>query len=98
MIEIVDPRGPWQARRSGLAPRRPVGELRRIGLLCNEASVAHGSMHFSRYLRILRRVLPARLGAVELMTETKPILTRPAELAQLERFRGWHAVINGLGK
>jgi hypothetical protein len=98
MIEIVDPRGPRESRASALAPRRAAGELRRIGLLCNEASVAHGTMHFSRYLRILQRVLPARLGAVEFITETKPILTRPADVAQLERFRGWHAVINGLGK
>ena len=98
MIEIVDPRGPWQAQALGLAPRRPAHELRRIGLLCNEASVAHGTMHFSRYLRILQRVLPSRLGDVAFTTETKPVLTQPAEQEQLERFRGWHAVINGLGK
>ena len=98
MIEIVDPRGPWRSHAVGLAPRQPAREVRRIGLLCNEASIAHGTMHFSRYLRILRRVLPERLGDVEFTTETKPILTRPAEQVQLERFLGWHAVINGLGK
>jgi hypothetical protein len=55
-------------------------------------------MHFQRYLGILQRVLPERLGPLEFTTEIKPILTRPAEIAQLERFRGWQAVINGLGK
>lgn len=98
MIEIVDPRGPQHDAALALAPRPPRDQLRRIGLLCNEASTAHGTMNFQRYLRILQRVLPARLGAVEFTTEIKPILTRPADMEQLERFRGWQAVVNGLGK
>jgi hypothetical protein len=98
MISLVDPRGPWRDQRLRLAARPPRRELHRIGFLCNEASVAHGSMHFARYVQILQRVLPNRLGPIEVATEVKPILTRPAEMTQLNRFLGWQAVINGLGK
>ena len=97
-MEIVDPRGLAPTAALTLAPRPRSGDLHRIGLLCNEASVAHGTMLFPRYLSILRPAIVARLGKVEFMSETKPILTRPAEEAQLDRFLGWQAVINGLGK
>lgn len=97
-IEIVDPRGPAVARSLSLAPRVPRPELRRVGLLCNDPSVAHGTHHFARYLRVVRRALTDRLGPVEFHQETKPVLTRPAEQRQLDRFHGWQAVVNGLGK
>ena len=97
-IEIVDPRGAEPHTSLQLARRPRRDHLQRIGLLCNESSVAHGTMHFSRYLSILRRGLIDRLGPLQFMSETKPILTRPAEDAQLDRFLGWQAVINGLGK
>lgn len=98
MIELIDPRGPQLAPALALAARPARDALRRIGLLCNEASVAHGTLHLQRYFAILERALPARLGPLEFHRETKPILTRPAEHAQLDRFLGWQAVINGLGK
>lgn len=98
MIEIVDPRGPEVVRALTLADRPARHDLRRVGLLCNDPSVAHGTHHFARYLRIVRRALTDRLGAVEFHQETKPVLTRPAEQTQLDRFRGWQVVINGLGK
>lgn len=98
MIELVDPRGPRDDGRLTLAPRPTRDRLTRIGLLCNEASVAHGTLHLQRYFGFLERELPKRLGPLEFHRETKPILTRPAEIGQLERFRGWQAVINGLGK
>ena len=98
MIEIVDPRGPEVVRALALAPRPAPHELQRVGLLCNDPSVAHGTHHFARYLRVVRRALTDRLGALEFHQETKPVLTRPAEQAQLDRFHGWQAVINGLGK
>ena len=98
MIEIVDPRGLAVARTLSLAVRPARGDLRRVGLLCNDPSIAHGTHHFSRYLRIVRRALTDRLGAVEFHQETKPALTRPAEQTQLDRFHGWQVVINGLGK
>jgi hypothetical protein len=98
VIEIVDPRGTDPLASLTLAARPLRASLTRIGLLCNEASTAHGTMQFSRYLRILQRGLTARLGAVEFFEQTKPVLTRPAETGQLERFRSWQVVINGLGK
>lgn len=98
MIEIVDPRGLAVARTLSLAARPARGDLRRVGLLCNDPSIAHGTHHFARYLRIVRRALTDRLGPVEFREETKPVLTRPAEQTQLDRFHGWQVVINGLGK
>ena len=98
MIEIVDPRGHAPEVAFVPAPRVERSAVGRIGLLCNEASTAHGSMQFPRYLSILRRAIRERLGPVEFFAQTKPVLTRPAEPEQLDRFRGWHAVINGLGK
>jgi len=98
MIEIVDPRGLAVARTLSLAVRPARGDLRRVGLLCNDPSIAHGTHHFARYLRIVRRALTDRLGAVEFHEETKPVLTRAAEQTQLDRFHGWQVVINGLGK
>ena len=98
MIEIVDPRGDAPHASLPLAPRPERDSLRRVGLLCNEASTAHGTMQFPRYLSVLKRAFVDRLGPLEFMTETKPVLTRPAEQEQLDRFRGWQVVINGLGK
>ena len=98
MIEIIDPRGPEVVPALALAARPARHELHRVGLLCNDPSVAHGTHHFARYLRVVRRALTERLGAVEFHEETKPVLTRPAEQSQLDRFRGWQVVINGLGK
>ena len=98
MIEIVDPRGGEPQVELALAARPERHALRRVGLLCNEASTAHGTMQFPRYLSLLRRALVERLGPLEFLALTKPVLTRPAEDEQLDRFRGWQAVINGLGK
>ena len=55
-------------------------------------------MQFPRYLALVRRALAERLGPLDVHAETKPVLTRPAEPEQLDRFRGWQVVINGLAK
>lgn len=98
MIELVDPRGEEPSHAFSLAPRPPRSSLRRVGTLCNEASTAHGPLQFPRYLALVRRALAERLGPLDVHAETKPVLTRPAEPEQLDRFRGWQVVINGLAK
>lgn len=98
MIELVDPRGTFPPADNRLATRRPRQALRRVGFLSNEEEFMHGSLHFPRYTRILERALTERLGPIEVHREVKPILSRPATPDQLDRFREWHAVINGLAK
>src|SRR5271167_2229664 len=99
MMELVDPRGLLEERSDRLAPRVAVSELRRVGFLSNEEEFMNGPLHFPRYTRILARVLPERLGrSLEFHSEVKPVLSRPAEREQYERFIGWDAVVNGLAK
>jgi hypothetical protein len=98
-MELVDPRGATDTHRNRLAERRPVAELLRVGFLSNEEEFMQGPLHFPRYTRILERVLPQRLGRpLEFHSEVKPVLSRPAEREQYERFIGWDAVVNGLAK
>jgi hypothetical protein len=99
MIELVDPRGYVELAPRRLAARRSADRVRRIGFLSNEEEFMHGALHFPRYTRILQRVLPERLGpGLVFHSEVKPVLSRAAEQAQLDRFVGWDAVINGLAK
>ena len=98
MIELVDPRGSSGSEAKVLAARPKAGELRRIGFLSNEEEFMNGSLHFPRYTRIVARVFEARLGITEFHWETKPLLSRPAEIPQLERLLKYDAVINGLAK
>ncbi|MEZ4334448.1 MAG: hypothetical protein R3F35_22060 [Myxococcota bacterium] len=98
MIELVDPRGPFERLARKLAPR--VGDprkLRRIGFLSNEAEHPTGP-HFVGYTRVLGRMLRERLGITEFHLEVKPVLSRPAEPEMIARFRGYDAVVNGLAK
>jgi hypothetical protein len=98
VIELVDPRGRAGAQAKVLAPRRATGELRRIGFLSNEEEFMNGSLHFPRYTRILARVFEERLGITEFHWEAKPLLSRGAEIPQLQRLLAYDAVINGLAK
>ncbi|HPG28234.1 MAG: hypothetical protein H6748_13795 [Spirochaetaceae bacterium] len=98
MIELVDPRGAFGTETKRLAMR--VGDparLHRIGFLSNEPEHPTGP-HFPGYARILSRALRARLGAIDLHLEIKPVLSRPAESELLARFLEDDAVLNGLAK
>jgi hypothetical protein len=98
-MELVDPRGASDQRSNRLARRKAPVELSRVGFLSNEEEFMQAPLHFPRYTRILARVLPDRLGRpIEFHNEVKPVLSRPAEPEQLDRFVGWDAVINGLAK
>jgi hypothetical protein len=98
-MRLVDPRGEIGVQPAKLAARRPRSQLRRIGFLSNEEEFMQAPLHFPRYTRILERVLPDRLpGPLEFHAEVKPVLSRPAEPDQLDRFLEFDAVINGLAK
>jgi hypothetical protein len=98
-MRLVDPRGDLDRIPRALAARRPRAQLARIGFLANEEEFMRAALHFPRYTRILERVLPGRVGhPVAFHHEVKPLLSRPAEPEQLDRFVGWDAVVNGLAK
>jgi hypothetical protein len=81
-----------------LATRPKLGDVRRVGFLSNEEEYMGGALHFPRYTRILARVFEERLGISEFHWEAKPLLSRAADVPQLERLRGYDAIVNGLAK
>jgi hypothetical protein len=98
-MRLVDPRGTSDGPIHRLATRQHPDRVRRIGFLSNEEEFMHGALHFPRYVRLLQRALPPRLpGGLEFHSEVKPVLSRPAEPEQINRFIGWDAVVNGLAK
>jgi hypothetical protein len=97
--ELVDPRGvvaqPADVR---LAPRLgapPVAP--RIGFLINEISRQTGP-DFTAYTLVLEQLFSKRLGPIEVHRDAKPVLSRPAERAMLDRYRDCRGVVSGLAK
>jgi len=95
---LVDPRGKVTAPQVGLAPRPDhVPSRPRIGFLINEVSRRTGP-DFTAYTERLESLLVARLGAIDVYRAAKPVLSRPAERAMLERYRDCRGVVSGLAK
>jgi len=97
MIELVDPRGERRAASRALAPRPGPAAVRRIGFLCNEPAHLSGP-HFQPYTVVLEGAFRQRLGVERFDREVKPVLSRPADEAQLDRLAGCDGVVNGLAK
>jgi hypothetical protein len=98
-FELVDPRGEVRRDESvRLAPRQPVGDgPPRIGFLVNEISRQTGP-DFTAYTLVLEQLLTERLGPITVHREAKPVLSRPADRAMLERYRDCRGVVSGLAK
>jgi hypothetical protein len=99
MYELVDPRGEV-AQPAGvrLAPRPgalPDGP--RIGFLINEVSRQTGP-DFTAYSLVLEQLFRERLGPLDVHRDAKPVLSRPAERAMLEKYRDCRGVVSGLAK
>jgi hypothetical protein len=98
-FELVDPRG--DVRRDDtvrLAPRAPIGDQPpRIGFLVNEVSRQTGP-DFTAYSLVLEQLLTERIGPITVHRDAKPVLSRPAERAMLERYRDCRGVVSGLAK
>jgi hypothetical protein len=97
--ELVDPRGQVRtpagaslAPRPGCVPDRP-----KIGFLINEVSRQTGP-DFTAYTLVLEDLLRARIGPLEVYRDAKPVLSRPADTAMLERYRDCRGVVSGLAK
>ena len=97
-MEIVDPRGLVAGESSGLAPRigSAPGDLE-LGFLVNEQSRNMGP-DFYGYTLAIEEALRQRLEGGGVGRVCKPLLSRPAELEQLEELRHVQGVINGLAK
>lgn len=96
MIELVDPRGaPERRARLARAPR-PV-RITRIGFLVNEPGRVSGPS-FGRYAEQLDEWFRDRLGVTDSVTGFKPVLSRRADDALLDRYAECSAVVNGLAK
>lgn len=96
---LVDPRGEVAgnddirpAPRAGAIPTRP-----RIGFLINEVSRQTGP-DFTAYSLVLEQLLVARIGPIDVHRDAKPVLSRPADRAMLERYRDCRGVVSGLAK
>jgi hypothetical protein len=97
MIELVDPRGDAHPASRALAARPGPAAARRLGFLCNEPAHLSGP-HFQPYTVVLERAFRQRLGVERFDQEVKPVLSRPADEAQLDRLAGCDGVVNGLAK
>ena len=97
--QLVDPRGEIRDTRSGEMARRPgqIPNKTRIGFLVNEVNRQAGPDFFAYSLVIedeLRRYVPD----LEVVRDCKPVLSRPAERAMLDKFRDCRGVVSGLAK
>ena len=98
-FELVDPRGLTTSDRVvALAPRLgEVPERPRIGFVINEISRQTGP-DFTAYSLVLEQMFTERFGPVDVHRDAKPVLSRPADRAMLERYRDCRGVVSGLAK
>lgn len=97
-FELVDPRGREGTVTAALAPRPGcVPDRPKIGFLINEISRQTGP-DFTAYTLVLEQLLREKFGAIDVHRDAKPVLSRPAERAMLERYRDCRGVVSGLAK
>jgi hypothetical protein len=97
-FELVDPRGREGTVAATLAPRPgSVPDRPKVGFLINEVSRQTGP-DFTAYTLVLEQLLREKYGEIEVHRDAKPVLSRPAERAMLERYRDCRGVVSGLAK
>jgi len=97
-MQIVDPRGRVAEEGRGRAPR--IGsnaEALQLAFLVNEQSRNQGP-DFYGYTLAIEAALRERLQVSTVLRVCKPLLSRPADPAQLEELRHVQGVVNGLAK
>ena len=97
--ELVDPRGvPDRAMPSALATRLgAIPDHLDIGFLINEVSRQTGP-DFTAYTLAIEEVLRRRYRRVDVVRDAKPVLSRPADQALLNKYRECRGVVTGLAK
>jgi hypothetical protein len=98
-FELVDPRGLTASDRAvSLAPRHgSVPDRPRLGFLVNEISRQTGP-DFTAYTLVLEQLFGERIGPLDVYRDAKPVLSRPADRAMLDRYRDCRGVVSGLAK
>jgi hypothetical protein len=98
-FRLVDPRGTTSsAERSQLAPRLgSMPDSQANGFLINEVSRQTGP-DFTSYTYAIEDELRARHRHVHIVRDAKPVLSRPADRAMLEKYRDCRGVVTGLAK
>jgi hypothetical protein len=97
--QLIDPRGEIDRTDSAaLTPRRgAVPDHIEIGFLINEVSRQSGP-DFTRYSLVIEDLLRERYPRVDVVRDAKPVLSRPADRALLEKYRSCRGVVTGLAK
>ena len=98
-FRLVDPRGRLERPDPAQLAPRPgvVPDHIEIGFLINEVSRQTGP-DFTGYTHVIEDALRRRGRRVDVVRGAKPILSRPAEPALLEKFRHCRGVVTGLAK
>ena len=97
-MEIVDPRGRVEFADARLADRiASTGDGIRLGFLVNERTRNQGP-DFYGYTLAIEEALREHVDLREVVRVCKPLLSRPADPAQLEELRWVQGVVNGLAK
>lgn len=98
-FRLVDPRGTTSAtERSQLAPRPgEVPDPLIVGFLINEVSRQTGP-DFTSYTYVFEDELRERHRNLQIVRDAKPLLSRPADRAMLEKYRDCRGVVTGLAK
>lgn len=98
-FRLVDPRGTtYGSRRTQLAPRPGViPDALSVGFLINEVSRQTGP-DFTGYTHVMEEQLRERHPRLHVVRDAKPVLSRPADRAMLEKYRDCRGVVTGLAK
>jgi hypothetical protein len=97
--QLVDPRGTTSVNeRLRLAPRPgAVPDRLAVGFLINEVSRQTGP-DFTGYTYVIEHELRRRHPHLQVVRDAKPVLSRPADRAMLEKYRECRGVVTGLAK
>lgn len=98
-FHLIDPRGQTDRSPRATVTPRPgaVPDPLLIGFLVNEKSRQTGP-DFWGYSLVIEDLLRERYPEVDVVRDAKPVLSRPAEPALLDRYRKCRGVVTGLAK
>ena len=96
---LVDPRGTTSGSALARIAPRPgaIPEPLTVGFLINEVSRQTGP-DFTGYTYVLEAELRGRHPDLRVVRDAKPVLSRPADRAMLEKYRDCRGVVTGLAK
>ena len=96
---LVDPRGTTSGAGPAQLVPRPgaIPDRLTVGFLMNEVSRQTGP-DFTGYTYVIEDELRGRHPDLHIVRDAKPVLSRPADRAMLEKYRDCRGVVTGLAK